>query len=62
MKNVTLRNDLGPGRMRCLYASVVLCALLAFSGALLLGAEEAHAKLPDDATGGGGANQLGGAA
>ena len=60
MRHVTLWNNLSPGRMRCLFASVVLCTLLAFSGALLLGAEEAQAEQLDDASGG--TNQLGGAA
>ena len=59
---MTLWNNLSPGRMRCLFACVVLCMLLAFYGALLLGAEKAHAEQPDDSTGGGGANQLSGAA
>ena len=38
-KYITLWNNLSPARVRGLFASVVLCTLLAFYDALLLGAE-----------------------
>jgi hypothetical protein len=50
-----------PGRTRRLFAAGILCALVAFTCALLLAGREAHAQLPSDVSGGGGTNQLGGA-